>query len=393
MSLITIAITVHSVIQLPSKIPFLDVGATYSELKTGIDAAIQRVLDSQTFILGPEVQAFESEFANYVSANHCIGVANGLEALRLALRAVGVQQGDEVIVPAHTFIATWLAASQCGAQLMPVEPELDGFNINPTLVEAAITERTKAIVVVHLYGQPAQLDQILEIGRRHQIPIVEDAAQAHGALYKGVKIGSHSDAVAWSFYPSKNLGAFGDAGAVTTNRVDVADRVRVEANYGSKVKYEHDVLGSNSRLDPIQAAILRVKLRVLDEWNCRRQNVARIYSQKLMMKSIVQPSWVTDRSSVWHLYVVQVNERERIREVLGKAGIETGIHYPIPPHSQLSYRDEYGQLPLHRSAQLSKDVLSLPIGPHLTESMAESVVDVLGNILIDQDPFIVGTQK
>jgi dTDP-4-amino-4,6-dideoxygalactose transaminase len=381
------------VIQLPSKIPFLDVGATYSELKTGIDAAIQRVLDSQTFILGPEVQAFESEFANYVSANHCIGVANGLEALRLALRAVGVQQGDEVIVPAHTFIATWLAASQCGAQLMPVEPELDGFNINPTLVEAAITERTKAIVVVHLYGQPAQLDQILEIGRRHQIPIVEDAAQAHGALYKGVKIGSHSDAVAWSFYPSKNLGAFGDAGAVTTNRVDVADRVRVEANYGSKIKYEHDVLGSNSRLDPIQAAILRVKLRVLDEWNSRRQNVARIYSQKLMMKSIVQPSWVTDRSSVWHLYVVQVNERERIREVLGKAGIETGIHYPIPPHSQLSYRDEYGQLPLHRSAQLSKDVLSLPIGPHLTESMAESVVDVLGNILIDQDPFIVGTQK
>jgi len=393
MSLITIAITVHSVIQLPSKIPFLDVGATYSELKTGIDAAIQRVLDSRTFILGPEVQAFESEFANYVSANHCIGVANGLEALRLALRAVGVQQGDEVIVPAHTFIATWLAASQCGAQLMPVEPELDGFNINPTLVEAAITERTKAIVVVHLYGQPAQLDQILEIGRRHQIPIVEDAAQAHGALYKGVKIGSHSDAVAWSFYPSKNLGAFGDAGAVTTNRVDVADRVRVESNYGSKVKYEHDILGSNSRLDPIQAAILRVKLRVLDEWNSRRQNVARIYSQKLVMKSIVQPSWVTDRSSVWHLYVVQVNERERIREVLGKAGIETGIHYPIPPHSQMSYRDEYGQLPLHRSAQLSKDVLSLPIGPHLTESMAESVVDVLGNILIDQDPFLVGTQK
>jgi dTDP-4-amino-4,6-dideoxygalactose transaminase len=381
------------VIQLPSKIPFLDVGATYSELKTGIDAAIQRVLDSRTFILGPEVQAFESEFANYVSANHCIGVANGLEALRLALRAVGVQQGDEVIVPAHTFIATWLAASQCGAQLMPVEPELDGFNINPTLVEAAITERTKAIVVVHLYGQPAQLDQILEIGRRHQIPIVEDAAQAHGALYKGVKIGSHSDAVAWSFYPSKNLGAFGDAGAVTTNRVDVADRVRVESNYGSKVKYEHDILGSNSRLDPIQAAILRVKLRVLDEWNSRRQNVARIYSQKLVMKSIVQPSWVTDRSSVWHLYVVQVNERERIREVLGKAGIETGIHYPIPPHSQMSYRDEYGQLPLHRSAQLSKDVLSLPIGPHLTESMAESVVDVLGNILIDQDPFLVGTQK
>jgi len=393
MSLITIAITVHFVIRLPNKVPFLDVGATYIELKTRIDDAIQRVLDSHTYILGPEVQTFENEFANYVSAEHCVGVANGLEALRLALRAVGVEQGDEVIVPAHTFIATWLAATQCGARLVPVEPELDGFNINPTLVEAAITERTKAIVVVHLYGQPAQLDQILEIGRRHQIPVVEDAAQAHGALYKGVKIGSHSDAVAWSFYPSKNLGAFGDAGAVTTNRIDVADRVRVESNYGSKVKYEHDVLGTNSRLDPIQAAILRVKLRVLDEWNSRRENIAQIYSEKLKMNSIVLPSWAADRSSVWHLYVVQVNERDRIREALGKAGIETGIHYPVPPHVQLSYRDEYGQLPLYRSVQLSKDVLSLPIGPHLTESMAESVVDVLGNILIDQDPFMVGTQK
>ena len=392
MSLITIAITVHFVIRLPNKIPFLDVGATYIELKSKMDDAIQRVLDSHTYILGPEVHNFENEFANYVSSNHCVGVANGLEALRLALRAVGVEHGDEVIVPAHTFIATWLAATQCGARLVPVEPESDGFNIDPTLVVAAITERTKEIVVVHLYGQPAQLDQILEIGRRHQIPVVEDAAQAHGALYKGVKIGSHSDAVAWSFYPSKNLGAFGDAGAVTTNRVDVADRVRVESNYGSKVKYEHDVLGTNSRLDPMQAAILRVKLRVLDEWNTRRENIARIYSQKLEMKSIVLPSWVADRSSVWHLYVVQVNKRDRIREALGKAGIETGIHYPVPPHSQLSYRDEYGQLPLHRSSQLSKDVLSLPIGPHLTESMAESLVDVLGNILIDQDPFIVGTQ-
>ena len=392
MSLITIAITVHFVIRLPNKVPFLDVGATYIELKTEVDDAVQRVLDSHMYILGPEVQNFEDEFAKYVSADHCVGVANGLEALRLALRAVGVEQGDEVIVPAHTFIATWLAATQCGARLVLVEPELDGFNIDPTLVEAAITERTKAIVVVHLYGQPAQLDQILEIGRRHQVPVVEDAAQAHGALYKGVKIGSHSDVVAWSFYPSKNLGAFGDAGAVTTNRIDVADRVRVESNYGSKVKYEHDILGTNSRLDPIQAAILRVKLRVLDEWNARRENIARIYSQKLEMKSIVLPSWATDRSSVWHLYVVQVNERDRIREALGKAGIETGIHYPVPPHVQLSYRDEYGQLPLYRSVQLSKDVLSLPIGPHLTESMAESVVDVLGNILIDQDPFMVRIQ-
>jgi dTDP-4-amino-4,6-dideoxygalactose transaminase len=393
MSLITTETTAHSVMPSLNSVPFLDVGATYTELKTELDCAIQRVLDSHMYILGPEVRNFEDEFANYVCANHCVGVANGLEALRLALRAVGVKQGDEVVVPAHTFIATWLAATQCGARLVPVEPELDGFNIDPTLVEAAITERTRAIVVVHLYGQPAQLEQILEIGRRHQIPVVEDAAQAHGALYKGVKIGSHSDAVAWSFYPSKNLGAFGDAGAVTTNRIDVAERVRVESNYGSKIKYEHDVLGTNSRLDPIQAAILRVKLRVLDEWNARRENTARLYSEKLKMGSIVLPTSATDRSSVWHLYVVQVNERDLIREALGKAGIETGVHYPVPPHNQLSYRDEYGQLPLHRSTQLSNNILSLPIGPHLTESMAESVVDVLSNILIDQDPFIVGTQS
>lgn len=393
MSLIIIANTAHFVMQSTNRIPFLDVGATYVELKTEIDDAIQRVLDSHTYILGPEVQSFEDEFADYVSANHCVGVANGLEALRLALRAVGVKQGDEVIVPAHTFIATWLAVTHCGAQLVPVEPELGGFNIDPTLVEAAITERTKAIVVVHLYGQPAQLDQILEIGRRRQIPVVEDAAQAHGSLYRGIKIGSHSDAVAWSFYPSKNLGALGDAGAVTTNSIEIAEHVRIESNYGSKVKYKHDVLGTNSRLDPIQAAILRVKLRFLDEWNARRENIARIYSKKLVMNSIVLPSWTADRSSVWHLYVVQVKERDQIREVLGKAGIQTGIHYPVPPHSQLSYRDQYGQLPLHKSDELSKNVLSLPIGPHLAESMAQSVVDVLGNILIDQGPFTVGTQK
>jgi dTDP-4-amino-4,6-dideoxygalactose transaminase len=321
MSPITTETTAHFVMPSLSSVPFLDVGATYAELKTELDSAIQRVLDSHMYILGPEVHNFEDEFANYVCANHCVGVANGLEALRLALRAVGVQQGDEVVVPAHTFIATWLAATQCGARLVPVEPEIDGFNIDPTLVEAAITERTRAIVVVHLYGQPAQLEQILEIGRRHQIPVVEDAAQAHGARYKGVKIGSHSDAVAWSFYPSKNLGAFGDAGAVTTNRIDIADRVRVESNYGSKIKYEHDVLGTNSRLDPIQAAILRVKLRVLDEWNARRENIARVYSEKLEMNSLLLPTRAADRSSVWHLYVVQVNERDLIREALGKAGI------------------------------------------------------------------------
>lgn len=387
-SLIIIAITIRLVKPLPSKIPFLNVGAAYTELKSEIDKAIHRVLDSHMYVLGPEVKSFEHEFADYVSANHCVGVANGLEALRLALRSVGVSKGDEVITPSHTFIATWLAVTQCGAQIVPVEPELDGFNIDPSLIEAAITDRTKAIVVVHLYGQPAQLEKILEIGKKYRIPIVEDAAQAHGAKYKNIKIGSHSDAVAWSFYPGKNLGAFGDAGAVTTNRIEVADQIRVEANYGSRVKYEHSVLGTNSRLDPIQAAVLRVKLRVLDEWNERRENIARIYSQKLKLNSIVLPSWVKDRRSVWHLYVVQVNGRDEIRDLLDKAGIETGIHYPVPPQSQLSYQDQFGQMRLQRSADLSKNILSLPIGPHLTEAMTEAVVDVLGHILADKPSFV-----
>jgi dTDP-4-amino-4,6-dideoxygalactose transaminase len=304
-----------------------------------------------------------------------------------------VNEGDEVIVPSHTFIATWLAVTQCGAQIVPIEPESNGFNIDPILIEAAITDRTKAIVVVHLYGQPAQLAEILEIGTKYQIPVVEDAAQAHGSLYNGRKIGSHSDAVAWSFYPSKNLGAFGDAGAVTTNRIEVADQIRVEANYGSSVKYEHTVIGTNSRLDPIQAAILRVKLRALDEWNTRRENVARIYSEKLDSESIVLPSWEINRKSVWHLYVVQVNDRDEIRAQLDRAGIETGIHYPVSIQSQLSYEGQYGQMSLERTAELSRTVMSLPMGPHLTEAMVDSVIDVLGDLLADKPTFVKVKQE
>jgi|LakMenEpi03Aug12_release.lakeMendotaPanAssembly.Ray.scaffolds.fasta_scaffold379903_2 dTDP-4-amino-4,6-dideoxygalactose transaminase len=393
MSRITIATTAYFVMPQPVRVPFLDVGAAYIELKPSIDDAIHRVLDSHMYVLGPEVQNFESEFADYVSANHCVGVANGLEALRLALRAVGVNEGDEVIVPSHTFIATWLAVTQCGAQIVPIEPESNGFNIDPVLIEAAITDRTKAIVVVHLYGQPAQLAEILEIGTKYQIPVVEDAAQAHGSLYNGRKIGSHSDAVAWSFYPSKNLGAFGDAGAVTTNRIDVADQIRIEANYGSRAKYEHTVIGTNSRLDPIQAAILRVKLRVLDEWNSRRENLARIYSEKLNSKSIVLPSWEINRKSAWHLYVVQVNDRDEIRAQLDRVGIETGIHYPVSIQSQLSYEGQYGQMSLERTAELSRTVMSLPMGPHLTEAMVDSVIDVLGDLLADKPTFVKVKQE
>ena len=255
-------------------VPFLDLQAGYLELKEEIDAAVARVLQSGWYILGPEVSAFEEEFASYCGADHCIGVGNGLEALHLALLAMGIGPGHEVIVASNTFIATWLAVSMAGAVPVPVEPDPATHNLDPGRMEAAITERTKAILPTHLYGQPADLDPILDIARRHGLKVLEDAAQAHGARYKGKRVGGHGDAVAWSFYPGKNLGAFGDGGAVTTNDADLASRIRTLGNYGSREKYVNEVRGFNSRLDPLQAAVLSVKLRYLDEWNARRRAVA-----------------------------------------------------------------------------------------------------------------------
>ena len=251
-------------------IPFLDLGAAYRELKTEIDAAVHRVLDSGWYILGPEVEAFEAEWAAFCEADHAVGVANGLDALILALRALDIGAGDEVIMPS-TYVATWLAVTAVGARPVPVEPDPATHNIDPGRIAAAITSATRAILPVHLYGQPADLDPILALARSRGIAVVEDAAQAHGARYKGQGIGAHGDAVCWSFYPGKNLGALGDGGAVTTNRTDLADRIRVLGNYGSRVKYVNEVQGVNSRLDPIQAAVLRAKLRHLDAWTERRR--------------------------------------------------------------------------------------------------------------------------
>ena len=251
-------------------ISFLDLKLPYQHLKTEIDEAVLRVLSSGWYIGGSECEAFESEFANYCGAAHAVGVANGLDALHLALRALGVEPGDEVIVPSNTYIATWLAVSQCGAIPVPVEPDADTCNIDPARIEAAITDKTKVVLPVHLYGQSADLDPILALARKHDIKVLEDAAQAHGARYRGRRLGAHGDAVAWSFYPGKNLGALGDAGAVTTNNPEIADKIAVLRNYGSRVKYVNEVKGFNSRLDPIQAAVLRVKLAHLDDWNSQR---------------------------------------------------------------------------------------------------------------------------
>ena len=356
-------------------IPFLDLKAPHVELRPEIDAAIARVLDSGWYILGPEVEAFEAEFAEYVDARHCIGLADGLDALHLALRAMDVGPGDEVIVPSNTYIATWLAASQCGAVPVPVEPDPLTCNIDPARIEAAITPRTKVILPVHLYGQPADMEPILAIARKHGLRVLEDAAQAHGARYKGRRIGSHGDAVAWSFYPGKNLGALGDGGAITTHDPELADRIRVLRNYGSRVKYVNEVQGYNSRLDPIQAAILRVKLAHLDAWTERRRAIAAIYAEGLKESGLILPHVPHWADPAWHLYVVRAADRDGLQQELTNAGVGTLIHYPIPPHMQAAYAElglSPADLPVAR--QLAGQVLSLPMGPHLSTEHARDVV-------------------
>jgi dTDP-4-amino-4,6-dideoxygalactose transaminase len=357
-------------------VPFLDVGAAYRELKEEIDAAVAKVLASGWYILGPEVEAFEAEFAAYCGAAHGIAVANGLDALHLALRAMDIGQGDEVIVPSNTYIASWLAVSQCGASPVPVEPVAGTYNLDPDLIEAAITPRTKAIMPVHLYGQPADLDSILAIARKHGLMVLEDAAQAHGARYKGTLIGAHGDAVAWSFYPGKNLGAFGDGGAVTTNDPEIADRISMLRNYGSRVKYVNELIGYNSRLDPIQATVLRVKLKYLNQWNSRRGAIAAKYREALDGCDLILPLVPEWADPAWHLYVVRHPQRCQLQQRLTELGVGTLIHYPIPPHMQLAYH-AFGfaadAFPFAR--RLADEVLSLPIGPHLDTTQVMQVIE------------------
>ena len=359
-------------------VPFLDLAEAYREIQVELESAVLASLRSGRYIGGKDVESFEQEFAAFTETQHCVGVANGLDALHLALVAMGIGAGDEVIVPSNTFIATWLAVSQSGATPIPVEPVESTYNLDPERIEAAITPRTKAILPVHLYGQPADLDPILASARRHGLRILEDAAQAHGARYKGKRIGGHGDAVAWSFYPGKNLGALGDAGAVTTNDPELSDRVRVLRNYGSRVKYVNEVKGCNSRLDPVQAAVLRVKLRHLDEWNARRTTIAARYTAELAGVGLVLPEVPKWSEPVWHLYVVQHTERDRLQKNLQEAGIGTLIHYPIPPHLQKAYCDAgyaAGRFPIAES--MSNHLLSLPMGPQLDDAGVTSAIVAL----------------
>ncbi|HEY0037014.1 MAG TPA: DegT/DnrJ/EryC1/StrS family aminotransferase [Longimicrobium sp.] len=356
-------------------VPFLNLSGVYDELRAEIDAAVQRVLASGWYLLGDELTGFEEEFARFCDVDSCVGLSNGLDALHLILRALDIGAGDEVIVPSNTYIASWLAVSQAGATPVPVEPDPGTYNLDPARIEAAITPRTRAIMPVHLYGQTADMDPILEIAARHGLRVVEDAAQAQGARYRGRPAGSLGDAAAWSFYPGKNLGALGDAGAVTTRDPEIAERVRLLRNYGSRTKYVHEVQGYNNRMDEIQAAVLRVKLRHLNEWNARRARVAARYLDGLEGTGLVLPEVPEWAEPVWHVFVVRSAARDALQRALAEQGIATVVHYPTPPHLQGAYAGlglGAGGLPI--SERIHAEVLSLPMGPHMDEDQVESVI-------------------
>lgn len=358
-------------------IPFVSLARQLQDIRDDIDRAVKDVLDSGWYILGPQVEAFEREFAQYCNTAHCVGVGNGLDAIQLLLQAYGIGPGDEVLVPSNTFIATWLAVSYVGATPVAVEPDTRTYNIDPERIRAAITPRTKCIIPVHLYGQAADMDPIMAIAREHGLIVIEDNAQAQGALYKGRVTGSLGHAAATSFYPGKNLGAFGDGGGVVTDDADIANKVRVLRNYGSTKKYHHAVQGQNSRLDEIQAAVLRVKLRHLAQGNQERQAIAGRYTAALSGCPVSPPASPDWAQPVWHLYVIESDRRDALQAHLQDQSIQTVIHYPIPPHRQQCYASTHGHLSLPVAEQQAKRILSLPMFPGLRPNEQDRVVEAI----------------
>lgn len=363
-------------------IPFAPLAREIQARRAEFDAAFARVMESGSFILGPELEAFESEFARFCGAKHAVGVGNGLDALEIALWAKGIGAGDEIIVPAHTFAATWLAVARVGATLVPVEVDSGTCNLDPNAVEAAITSRTVAIVPVHLFGHPADIDPIVSTGRRHDLFVLEDAAQAHGALYKERRCGTLGDAAAFSFYPAKNLGALGDAGAVVTEDAAVAARVRQIRNYGSETKYVHSIAGTNSRLDEIQAAFLRVKLRYLDDTNRQRAALAERYLQQLDGLPLDLPTVETWAKPVWHLFVIRAENRDGLRDALAARGVQTGIHYPSTPYMEEAFENMDVKRGAFAAAEdFARRCLSLPMHSMVTEEEVDYVCRVVREIL------------
>jgi dTDP-4-amino-4,6-dideoxygalactose transaminase len=355
-------------------IRFLDLRYQYSTLRAELEEAVRNFFESGHYILGSGVAELEARFADYVGVEYCVGVASGLDAIELLLRAYEIGPGDEVIVPSNTFIATWLAVSNVGATPVPVEPDIETFNIDPGLVEEAVTERTRAVLPVHLYGRPVEMTSLQGLAQAHDLIVLEDAAQAHGARHHGSRTGSLGHAGAFSFYPSKNLGAYGDAGAITTDDPEIVHRVRMLRNYGSPRKYENEIVGRNSRLDELQARLLTVKLAHLDAANQQRSQQAAIYLDELIDTSVVLPALCDHGDPVWYAFVVRSDSRDGLASHLAQADIETHIHYPIPPHLQRAYESlnmGRGSLPI--SERLHDTVLSLPIGPHLSEDDIRTV--------------------
>jgi dTDP-4-amino-4,6-dideoxygalactose transaminase len=355
-------------------IPFLSLKPVNEQYRAEIDSAIQRVLDRGWYLLGQEITDFEQAFARFCGVEHCVGVANGLDALALILQAYGFGPGDEILVPSNTFIATILAISRNGCTPVLVEPDERTFNIDPDEIEAKITPKTRAIMVVHLYGQAAQMGRIQAIARKYGLKIIEDAAQGHGARWNGKRTGSLGDAAGFSFYPGKNLGCLGDGGAVTTNDPELAEKIRALRNYGSHVKYQHLYKGSNSRLDELQAAVLSVKLKYLDADNEKRREIARFYRSEIRNPNVILPTVEDENAHVWHLFVIRSPRRDELQKYLAENGIGTQIHYPIPPHKQGAYA-EWSHLSYPIAERLSREVLSLPMSPVLKREEMEYVAE------------------
>lgn len=357
-------------------VKFLDLHKINERFRSEIDGRIKQILDSGWYLLGEQDKTFETDFAKFCGTKHCIGCANGLDALNLIIRGFGFGQGDEIIVPANTYIASILAISENGCTPVLVEPDINTYNINPNLIEEKITDKTKAIMVVHLYGQAVQMDKIWELAKKYNLKVIEDSAQAHGALYKGKRTGNLSDASGFSFYPGKNLGCLGDGGCITTNDDELAGKIRAIANYGSHKKYCHIYKGINSRLDEIQAAVLDVKLPHLDDDNNRRRKIAKYYRENIKNPKIILPQTYDEKAHVWHVFAVRTKNRNEFQDYLKQNDIQTLIHYPTPPHKQEAYK-EWNNLSYPISEEIHNTIISIPISPVMTDTEIKRVVEVI----------------
>lgn len=359
-------------------IKFLNLYKINERYRAQIDESIKKVLDSGWYLLGKENEEFERNFAKYCGTKHAIGVANGLDALKLIIKAYDFEEGDEIIVPANTYIASILAITDNNCTPVLVEPDINTYNINPGLIEEKITSKTKALMVVHLYGQAVEMEKIWELAKKYNLKIIEDSAQAHGAVYRGKRTGNLGDASGFSFYPGKNLGCLGDGGAITTNDDILAKKIRALRNYGSEIKYHHIYKGLNSRLDEIQAAILDIKLKFLDEDNNKRRKIAQIYREKINNQLITLPNTIDENSHVWHIFAIRTENRSILQKYLTENNIETLIHYPIPPHKQKAYQ-EWNNLSFPITEKIHNEIISLPISPVMSEKEALQVVQALNN--------------